>query len=65
MEHLLLLVHGKPQFSGRSDRYRWNGKDQKERVLSLLIVIENNVVVVHANIATPEQAQAYEKEDAP
>src|SRR5690606_591162 len=63
VEHLPLLVDGKPQFSGRNDRYRWNGKDQKDRVLSLLIVIENNVVVVHANFATPEQAQAYEEED--
>lgn len=65
VERLPLLVGGKPQFSGRSDRFRWNGRDQKERVLSLLIVIENNVVVVHADLATPEQAQAYEKEDAP
>lgn len=62
-EHLPLIVRGKPQFFGTSDRYRWNGKDQKDRVLSILIVIENNVVVVHADLATTVQVEAYEKED--
>ena len=65
VERLPLLVDGKPQFVGRSDRYAWIGKDQKDRVLKLLIVVEDNVVVVHASAATPEQVQTYEKEDAP
>jgi hypothetical protein len=65
VEHDPLLVDGKPQFAGRRDRYQWIGKDQKERVLSLKIVIENKIVVVHANFATAERAEAYEKEDAP
>ena len=63
-EHLPQMGEGKLQFSGRSDRYRWTGKDQKERVLSLLIVIEDNVVVVHADVATAKETEAYEKEDA-
>jgi len=63
IEHFPRFIDGKLQYSGHSERYKWVGEDQKDRILSLLITIENNVVVVHANQATTEEAKRYKMED--
>jgi len=46
-----------------TQRYRWFGEDQNDRVLRLIVVIKANVVIISAAIATERQAERYRAED--
>ncbi|MGK5084172.1 hypothetical protein WDW37_12825 [Bdellovibrionota bacterium FG-1] len=55
-------IGGQYKYSG-NDRYRWFGEDQKDRVLRLIVIIEDQTVVVSAAEATEKQAERYHAED--
>ena len=55
-------LDGQTKYSG-DNRFRWFGEDQKDRVLRLIVIIEEQTVVVSAAQATEKQTDRYHAED--